>query len=109
MKKNTKKVVDGKFDKEEKKDLYDIIGQKRKNPFGSQTLEVYKAKIEKMNMSDLHEHAISVGLIPVHNRKVLLGRLEKEFARQRIKMTPSQIEPAVKGKQAENFFKILNR
>lgn len=108
MKKKARKVIDGKVDKPEQKDLYDIIGQKRKTPYSSsQTLEEYKKEIEGMQTSDLHEHAISVGLIPIHNRRVLISRLEREFARSHLKMSSSSVEPALKGERAKRFMDIM--
>lgn len=61
-----------------------------------ETISVYKAKnvdeyrqqIAEMNQTDLQSHALKVGLIPIEDRKVLVGRLVQEFERWQSKMMP---------------------
>jgi hypothetical protein len=108
VKKPKKITVDGKLDKPEQKDLYDITGTNKKSPYEKQNESQYRKKIEAMESTELYEHAIHVGLIPIDNRRVLIQRLEREFARNKIKMSASEIVPALKGKRAEKFLKALH-
>jgi hypothetical protein len=72
------------------------------NRFGSldqilgETMSVYKAsnvneyrqQIADMNQTDLQSHALKIGLVPVEDRKVLVGRLVQEFERWQARMLP---------------------
>ena len=39
----------------------------------------YISQIKAMNKSDLHSHAIKLGILPVENRELLTNRLLREF------------------------------
>jgi len=48
----------------------------------------YQQQIAEMNQTDLQAHALKVGLIPIEDRKVLVGRLVQEFERWQSRMMP---------------------
>ena len=102
-------VVDGKVEDSSKRDIVDILADKKSlNYSKNQSKEQYEKEIGEMNTTELHRHAIEHGLIPIENRKVLIARLEREFARDKLKMTSSQSAPALEGDDAEKFLRIMN-
>ena len=56
--------------------------------YKAKTVDEYRAQIAEMNQTDLQSHALKVGLIPIEDRKVLVGRLVQEFERWRSTMIP---------------------
>jgi hypothetical protein len=52
------------------------------------TTDEYRSQIAEMNQTDLQSHALKIGLIPIEDRKVLVGRLVQEFERWRSTMVP---------------------
>ena len=58
--------------------IYDILGYKH-SPYKTNSLDEYLAAIDKMYSSDIHEHAVSVGVIPTDDRAMLRVSLEKAF------------------------------
>jgi hypothetical protein len=52
------------------------------------TVDEYRAQIAEMNQTDLQTHALKIGLIPIEDRRILVGRLVQEFERWHSKMQP---------------------
>lgn len=48
------------------------------------TLDEYKAQIEEMTTSDLHEHAHTIGIVPLDARDKLTASLERKFIEAKI-------------------------
>jgi hypothetical protein len=49
------------------------------NPYVGKTAEEYEEGLKKLTLVDLQKHATEVGLLPITNSKVLIGRLVVEF------------------------------
>lgn len=49
--------------------------------YSAASVEEYKSQISDMNQTDLQSHAYKVGLVPIEDRRVLVGRLVQEFER----------------------------
>ena len=58
--------------------VYEILGR-RTNPYKVNTFEEYKAKIGRMNLIDLQEHAYELGEAPIASRERLIDRLERKY------------------------------
>ena len=51
-------------------------------------IEEYRQQITEMNQTDLQSHALKIGLIPIEDRRILVGRLVQEFERWQSRMMP---------------------
>ena len=63
----------------QKTTLDQIWGDKGSSKYGTLEESVYLNKIRNMNRSDLHSHAVTVGILPIDNREILTTRLAREF------------------------------
>ena len=63
----------------QKTTLDQVWGDKGSSRYGTLEESAYLKKIRNMNRSDLHSHAVSVGILPVDNRELLTARLTREF------------------------------
>lgn len=63
----------------EKTSLDQIWGDTGLSKYGTQDESQYTGKIRSMNRSDLHAHAIKLGVLPIDNRELLTTRLIREF------------------------------
>ncbi len=80
------KQTDGKLTNPEQKSyepstLDQIWGDNGTWKYGTMDSSEYNTQINDMNESDLRAHAVSVGLRPVDNRKILETRLLREFGK----------------------------
>jgi len=66
-------------EKFEKTTLDQIWGDEGLSKYNTVKEEEYLEQIKFMNRSDLHSHAISIGILPVDNRDILVARLTREF------------------------------
>jgi len=71
--------IDGKSTVEQIKDLENLVGIRETNPYGTTSLDVLTARFSDMNMWELQEFAVKVGVFPSGNRTVLKNKLTKEF------------------------------
>ena len=71
--------IDGKINVEQIQDLEKLVGIRETNPYGTTSLEVLTARIADMNMWEMQEFAVKVGVFPSGNRTVLKNKLTKEF------------------------------
>ena len=63
----------------EKTTLDQIWGDEGNSKYGTLDESTYSTQIKAMNKSDLHSHAIKLGIMPVENRELLTNRLLREF------------------------------
>ena len=63
----------------EKTSLDQVWGDTGSSKYGTLNEEDYSEKIKSMNRSDLHSHAVTVGILPIDNRELLVSRLKREF------------------------------
>ena len=56
--------------------------------YKASNVEEYQSQIAEMNQTDLQTHALKVGLIPIEDRRILVGRLVQEFERWNSRMMP---------------------
>ena len=63
----------------EKTTLDQIWGDTGNSKYGTLDETEYSSQIRAMNKSDLHSHAIKLGILPVENRDLLTNRLVREF------------------------------
>ncbi len=63
----------------EKTTLDQVWGDEGLSRYNTMEEEVYLDQIKFMNRSDLHSHAISIGILPIDNRDILVARLTREF------------------------------
>ena len=63
----------------EKTTLDQIWGDEGNSKYGTLDESTYTSQIKAMNKSDLHSHAIKLGILPVENRELLTNRLLREF------------------------------
>tara|TARA_R100000742_G_C4274266_1_gene94176 strand:+ start:127 stop:519 length:393 start_codon:yes stop_codon:yes gene_type:complete len=63
----------------EKTSLDQIWGDTGFSKYGTLDEEKYSADIKTLNKTDLHAHAVKMGILPVDNRQLLTSRLIREF------------------------------
>lgn len=63
----------------EKTSLDQIWGDTGNSKYGTLDENVYTTQIKGMNKTDLHAHAVKIGILPVDNRQLLTSRLIREF------------------------------
>jgi|694.fasta_scaffold71777_4 hypothetical protein len=61
--------------------LDQIWGDTGISKYGTNDFEDYKSYIRSLNKSDIHAHAMKVGMLPTDNHEILISRLEREFQR----------------------------
>lgn len=52
------------------------------------TLDEYKAKIDDMTETDLHEHSHAMGIVPLEPRDKLMASLERKFVETKMSQRP---------------------
>jgi hypothetical protein len=62
------------------KDLNEIMGIKKSNPYKVNSEKELNEALSSMNLSDMREMAVSAGIFPSGNRTVLKKKLEKGFS-----------------------------
>lgn len=67
----------------------------------------YEAQLAEMNQTDLQAHAYKIGLIPIPDRKVLVGRLVGEFQKWKSQHQSSQVSVNPNSKITDKALKIL--
>ena len=60
-------------------DLNQILGLKKKNPFGVHTEEELTESLSSMNLTDMRELAVHAGIFPSGNRTLLRKKIIKGF------------------------------
>ena len=83
--------IDGVAQPESPRNIYGSLDQilgENVSVYKAKDAEEYRQQITDMNQTDLQSHALKIGLIPVEDRKVLVGRLVQEFERWQVRMMP---------------------
>lgn len=84
MAKGTKSKVkemeqtDGRHDSPAMRTIDEILGN-HKRRYRQGNLEEYQTYLKGLNLTDMHVHAQTVGLVPVSDRRVMETRLIREF------------------------------
>ena len=63
----------------ERTTLDQIWGDQGFSKYGTLSESDYIGQIKGMNKTDLHAHAVKMGILPVENRELLSNRLVREF------------------------------
>lgn len=71
--------IHGKNEDIEVKSLDQIWGEDGSSKYKTLDQKEYENSLKEMNTTDLNAHASKIGLIPVENRELLIGRLVNEF------------------------------
>ena len=61
------------------RELEDILGIAKINPFKTNDKRVFKEMLEEMNLSDLQAFAVKVGVFPAGNKTVLRNKIKRAF------------------------------
>jgi hypothetical protein len=77
----------GKEEKFEPTTLDQIWGDSGISRYRTLDQKEYENSLSQMTKTDLREHAIAVGIVPIDNREILLKRLIGEFKRHISKFT----------------------
>jgi hypothetical protein len=90
--------------------VYEIIGMKISN-YKQTNISDYKEFLNKMNLSELQNHAITVAnLIPIDDRRRLMDRLEKEFLRVTTQFAPPTANQVIIPQEnQDNIRKIMSQ
>ena len=75
-------LTDGKLEVEKIRELEELLGVDQMNIFKTNDLEVFKAKLAEMTLTDLQTLAAEAGIFPGGNKIALKTRLAKEFVSQ---------------------------
>jgi hypothetical protein len=73
--------VHGKIEKPQFTTLDQIWGDTGVARYNTLEASQYESQLKEMQKTDLHAHAVEVGVIPVDDRDILVKRLMKEFNR----------------------------
>ena len=105
---NDLKQIDGKAEPSKPMTLDQLWGESQLTKYSHTDVEEYKNYIRGLNRTDIHNHALAVGIIPVDNMELLFGRLEREFIRHASSFqAPSKTEAKQK-KISKEVAKILS-
>ena len=91
----------------EKTTLDQIWGDEGNSKYGTLDESTYTTQIKAMNKSDLHSHAIKLGILPVENRELLTNRLLREFKKHVLSFKKPKQTTAKKPKQVSEDVKSI--
>jgi hypothetical protein len=83
--------IDGKAQGSAPEHLYGSLDQilgENISVYKTSNIDEYRSQIADMNQTDLQTHALKIGLIPIEDRRILVGRLVQEFERWHSRMMP---------------------
>lgn len=77
--------------------------------YSAKNADEYINQISEMNQTDLHAHAYRIGLVPIPDRKLLVGRLLTEFQKwsSRYNSGPETSSQGQANKISDKAMKIL--
>jgi len=102
------KQIDGKAEPSKPMTLDQIWGETGLTKYGISDVDEYREYIKGLNRTDIHNHAIEVGIVPIDNMEILFARLEREFIRHTSSFqAPSKTEQKQK-KISKEVAKILS-
>lgn len=61
------------------RELEDILGIAKINPFKTNDKRVFKEMLQEMNLTDLQAFAVKVGVFPAGNKTVLRNKIKRAF------------------------------
>lgn len=61
------------------RELEDVLGIAKINPFKTNDKRVFKEMLEEMNLTDLQAFAVKVGVFPSGNKTVLRNKIKRAF------------------------------
>lgn len=102
------KQIDGKAEPSKPMTLDQIWGETGLSKYGVSDVEEYKNYINNLNRTDIHNHALEVGIIPVDNMEILVARLEREFIRHLSSYQASNKTEVKQKKISKEVAKILS-
>lgn len=73
--------IDAKEENGKPTTLDQLWGDTGLQKYGTNNFEEYQSYIRSLNKSDIHAHAMQVGMLPTDNHEILIARLEREFKR----------------------------
>lgn len=73
--------IDAKAEPSKAMTLDQLWGSQGLSKYTVDNIEDYKAYLRSLNRTDIHAHAIQVGILPNDNMEILFSRLEREFQR----------------------------
>ena len=82
----------------EKTTLDQVWGDEGLSKYSTLGEEDYLDQIRFMNRSDLHSHAITIGILPIDNRDILVARLTREFRKHVLSYQKPKKKTIAKGK-----------
>ena len=91
----------------EKTTLDQIWGDEGNSKYGTLEESDYTSQIRAMNKSDLHSHAIKLGILPVENRELLTNRLLREFKKHVLSFKKPKQTAAKKPKEVSKDVKSI--
>ena len=91
----------------QKTTLDQVWGDTGSSRYGTLEESAYLGKIKNMNRTDLHSHAVSVGILPVDNRELLTSRLTREFKKHVLSFQKPQEQKRKKPTLSEKARSIL--
>jgi len=91
----------------QKTTLDQIWGDEGNSKYGTLEESDYTSQIRAMNKSDLHSHAIKLGILPVENRELLTNRLVREFKKHVLSFKKPKESTAKKPKTVSKDLKSI--
>lgn len=102
------KQIDAKEEKGKPTTLDQLWGDTGLSKYGTNNFEEYRSYIKGLNRSDIQNHALQVGILPIDNYDILIARLEREFLRHiNSYITPVENKPK-NNKAPKDVQKILS-
>ena len=102
------KQIDGKAEPSSPMTLDQIWGERGLTKYGTNNVEEYKEYLRNLNRTDMHAHAIQVGILPNDNLEILVARLEREFMRHVSSFSAPTEKPKREKKASKEIQKILS-
>lgn len=89
----------------DKPSFFEQVGFSNFSKFNAKTEEEYLTKLKGMNLSDLHTHAVKLGVRPNSDRKRMEKVLVQEFRKAKSRVEAARM-PSLRNEEKEQ--KILN-
>lgn len=100
--------IDGKAEPSKPMTLDQLWGERGLTKYGTDNIDEYKNYIRSLNRTDIHAHAMQVGILPNDNIEILISRLEREFSRHISAYQAQTEKPKKQKKLSKESEKILS-
>ncbi len=100
--------TDAKEEKGAPTTLDQIWGDTGLNKYETNDFEEYKNYLKSLNRTDIHAHAIKVGILPTDNHEILIARLQREFMRHFSSFVTTKKSKGKKQKISKDALKTLS-